>query len=100
MTIQDLYQNERRDVKITLTNRDTRSSWSPSAAYAEVVDSDNGTIMSERTCDISTNEVSIVIGTTVTKTPGTYYIKWRFRKGANGDVYTFYHKTLLNVLTL
>ena len=94
-TIQQLYQGEERVVQLTLYNRDN-TSFAPSGAYFQVVDSDGDVIVTETDATISENIISCVIDTTTTATVGTYFIIWRIMQTGS----TFYHKTRLQIVTL
>ena len=94
-TIQQLYQNETRTVQLTLYDRNN-TSFAPSGAFYQVVDSDGDEIVSENNATISENIVSCDINTTVTGTVGVYFVIWKIMKSGS----TFYHKTRLQIVTL
>ena len=94
-TIQQLYQDEIRTIQLTLYDKNN-TSFAPSGAFYQVVDSDGDVIMEEISATISENVVSGSINTTVTGTVGTYFIVWKLQKSGS----TYYHKTMLNVVTL
>lgn len=90
------YQNEVRAVEISVRDQDD-AVWTPSSAFMSVVDEAENIIVAETATMVSTNTILGLINTTVTATPGKYYIIWKILKTAGNSTYTFYHKTTLVV---
>ena len=88
-----LYEDEVRSVSLAIRDQDDVV-WTPTLAYFQVVDEDGDTVSAEVSGAISTNVVTAEITTTVTATPGTYFIIWRVLDSTG---HTFYHKTRLVV---
>ena len=94
-TIQNVYQNEIRTMEMTLYDQ-SHATFTPSAAFYQVVDNDGTEVLAEATATVSANVIQGIINTTVTATVGSYVIIWRIVQSGS----TYYHKTLLDVLTL
>jgi len=92
-TIKTLYQNERRALKLSLYN-DNDSFDDITESFYSVYDNDGNIVIAEQKAYTDDNSASVVIGTTVTSTIGTYYIIWKIIDNNN---YIYYHKTLLQV---
>ena len=94
-TYQQLIQNERRAVELSIDDQDGNT-FTPSAAYAQVNDS-NGTVVTVEApafIDGTTSAVYTIVGTAVTANVGEYMIVWRLKK----EGYTYYHATDLEVV--
>lgn len=91
-TSQTLYKNEKRAVEITIRDHNDLA-YSPSAATVEIKNS-AGTTIDSQICMMVENRIYCYITTTITQTPGRYFIHWTIRK----DMYTFKHKTEVLVL--
>ncbi len=90
------YENEVRAVEISIRDKDD-AVWTPSAAYAQVVDESGDVVVAETTAMVSTNTILYLVNTTTTATPGKYFIIWRILQTVGSSTYTFYHKTTLVV---
>lgn len=94
-TNRTFYQNEIRNLKITIYDQD-HTAFEPDTAYASVEEEDETEIVAEQAATINGNDVYITIGTSVTENTGTYYVIWKIVK----DGSTYYHKTRLMVMEL
>lgn len=99
MTYIDMYENERRAVEISIRDQDDVV-WTPSSAYASVIDEDGETVVSEAAAYVDENKVYTIIDSDVTGTPGKYQVVWRILKVSGSQTYTYYHKTWINVKDL
>lgn len=87
-----LFQNEKKNINLTLTD-DDGSSISPSAAYYTVNDSDGTEVIAESEALITINVLTATITSAVTAVIGKYKVEWRVRVGT----YTYYYSTDLYV---
>ena len=104
-TYQTLYQNEIRDLEITI-NTQSGLEFIPSGAFVTILstaDNDNayaGTdytdtpVVSIKPAAIDDNKVSTIIGVDVTANVGTYKVLWKLKNGP----YTYYHITDLDIV--
>lgn len=90
------YEDEIRAVEISVRDQDD-AIWTPTAAYITIVDEDGDVVVAETAAMVSSNTILGLINTTVTSTPGKYFIIWRILKTSGTSTYTFYHKTTLVV---
>ena len=90
-----LFQNERKNITLTLTD-DDGSSISPSAAYYTVYDSSDNVVIAESEASITINVLTATITSAVTATIAKYKVEWRVRVGS----YTYYYSTDLYVVDL
>jgi methionine-rich copper-binding protein CopC len=95
-TYQELNINEIRAVELTIENKDGVS-FSPSAAWVTVNDSQGNDIVARQSASTSGNQISTVIGTITTSATGDYSIIWEM---LSGDGYIYYHCTQLEVIPL
>lgn len=94
-TYQAMYQNEIRALKITV-NDQTGAPFASEAASASVQDSNGNVVIDWATAQVGTevtNEVTFLIGRTVTKNTGNYRIIWRLLQ----NEYIYYHITELEI---
>jgi hypothetical protein len=96
-TYQILYENEIRNISISLHKQDNTTFTPTSASTFEVINSSGTTVIDETYATVSDNVVTATINTTVTGTAGNYSIKWKII-----DAYDriYYHKTILDVMSL
>lgn len=94
-TNKTFYQNEVRNLKITIYDQD-HTAFEPDSAYIAIEDEDETTVVAEQAAMVDGNDIYTTINTTVTATNGIYYVIWRIVK----DSSTYYHKTRLMVTEL
>ena len=87
-----VYQNEVRVVELIIHDQND-AIFEPSAAFAQVINDADVTVLAETTATVSSNSISMTLNTTVTATPGTYEIIWRIVKTVSSVISTYYHKT-------
>lgn len=92
-THETFWKNEVKALQITVRDEDDNSKIEPDGAVY-VVYNENGTeVVTEQVASVSSNQVSCLIGTAVTATPGNYYVIWTITKGQ----YTYVHRTAVEV---
>jgi hypothetical protein len=89
-----IYQGEQRVIELEIRDQDDVE-YTPTKAYATVVNDAGVIVMDETECVITTNKATILIESTDTDIPGDYEIIWRITKTINETTYTYYHKTQL-----
>lgn len=94
-TRQEFIQNETRKLELTINDEEGQD-FIPSAAYATILTDTNESVVAEQQADIDGNKVSITINTTTTQTSGKYKVVWKLNK----SIYTYYHLTELEVISL
>jgi hypothetical protein len=96
-TTQTLVQGEHRAITITVLDQNNTAVIPTSASTFKVTDDDGTEILTEANATVSSNTMTGVITTAVTATIGRYYIIWKI---IDTDSYIYYHKTLLQVVSL
>ena len=94
-----MYQNESRAIVIALQDQNGED-FEPSSATRTVLDSDGEVVAEEQAAMVDGNDVSTIIDTTVTGTPGDYTVRWKLLKTVGESTYTYYHKTQIRVEAL
>lgn len=93
-TYQTLYQNEIRNIELSL-REDDETIFIPTSGAVNIYDEDDSLILSANAI-INSNVISYLVNTTITETTGEYQIIWKINKNNEN----FYHKTILKVLEL
>jgi hypothetical protein len=96
-TYQILYENEIRDISISLLKQDNTTFTPTSASTFEVIDDSETTVVDETYVTVSDNVITATINTTVTGTAGSYSIRWKI---VDAYDHVYYHKTILDVMSL
>jgi hypothetical protein len=96
-TSQTLTQGEHRAITITVLDQDNTAVIPTSASTFKVTNSDGTEVLTEANATISDNTMTGIITTAVTGTVGRYYLIWKIY---DSDGYLYYHKTLLQVVSL
>jgi len=96
LTYITLYQNEVRAIEIEIRDQYDEL-WYPSSAYVKFLDEDGNTVINEIPAYVSENTINTIVSSSITATPGKYYLIWRILKESGSNTYTYYHKTCLVV---
>ena len=96
-TTQTLTQGEYRAITITVLDQDNTAVIPTSASTFKVTDANGVEVLTEANATISSNDMTGVITTAVTGTVGKFYLIWKIY---DSDGYIYYHKTLLQVVSL
>lgn len=94
-TQQEFNQNEIRKLELTINDQDGQD-FIPNTAYATILNNNNEPVVAEQQADIVDNKVSITIDSVTTGTIGKYKVIWKLNK----SIYTYYHLTRLEVISL
>lgn len=98
-----LYKNDVWAIEISVIDS-TGADFTFDAAYYTVEDSNGNVVVSRRGAMVVTNKMSFICDTTVTATPGKYFIIWEVIRSTNPITHVAYpqayirsHRTELNV---
>lgn len=94
-TYQELNIGEIRAVELTIEDNDGID-FSPSAAYVQITDKEDNTIVPRQQAFIQNNRAYTIVGTMTTSAEGRYSLIWELKKTG----YTYYHCTELEVTQL
>jgi len=92
-------ENEVRAVSLEIRDQND-DNFTPTDAFAQVVDEDDAVIVAEAEALITDNAISTLLEATVTANIGTYYIIWRIMQSVDTTNYVYYHKTKVDVMSI
>ena len=92
-------ENEVRAVSLEIRDQND-DNFTPTDAFAHVVDEDDVVVVVEAEALITDNTISTLLDATVTVNIGTYYIIWRIMQTVDTTNYVYYHKTKVDVMSI